>query len=216
MAVRILIADDHAVFRSGLRLLLEREADLQVVAEAGDGFETLRKIAEEPIDLLILDLAMPGLPGIKVAEVVRKEHSKVAIVVLTMHDNDYYLRQMLRLGVRAFVLKQSAGTNLLDAIRAARRGKQYVDPALTEHLVPSYIGKDPSPQPGALAKLTVREREVCQLLALGHTSKEIADHLLISERTAETHRANIMEKLNLKSRAELVRFAIENRLLRMD
>ena len=215
MAIRILVADDHAVFRSGLKALLEKESDLQVVAETGDGFETIKAIETNEIDLLILDISMPGLPGTRVAETVKQEHPHLAIVVLTMHEDDYYLREMLRIGVRAFVLKKSTGTNLLQAIRMAYRGNTYLDPSLAGQLVPSYIGgsskKDTS---GELELLTAREKEVCTLLAYGFTNREIAERLFVSNRTVETHRAHIMAKLNLKTRAELVRIALANHLLK--
>jgi two-component system, NarL family, response regulator NreC len=216
MPIRILIADDHAVFRSGLKALLEKESDMEVVGETGDGFSTIRAVEENDIDILILDISMPGLPGTKVAETVLKTKPGLIIVVLTMHEDEYYLQELFRLGVRAYVLKKSTGTDVVQAIRAARRGNEYIDPALTNFVISSFVGRQPKkPKIGRLELTTPREQEVLTLLAYGHTNAEIADKLCISERTVETHRTNIMSKLELKSRAELVRFAIDNGLLKM-
>jgi len=216
MSIRILIADDHAVFRSGLKALLEKETDLEVIGETGNGFDTIRAAAEAEVDVLLLDIAMPGLSGSKVAEAVLKDKPGIAIVVLTMHEDEYYLQELFRLGVRAYVLKKSTGTDVVQAIRAAMRGEQYIDPALAGLVISSYVGRQPSKQKaGRLDLVTPREREVLCLLAYGHTNAEIAQKLCVSERTVETHRTNIMAKLELKSRAQLVRFAIDNGLLKL-
>jgi DNA-binding NarL/FixJ family response regulator len=217
MSVRVVIADDHAVFRSGLKALLERESGLEVVAEAGDGFEALKAVSENKADVLVLDLSLPGLSGVKVAESVRAEYPHLAIVVLTMHEDDYYLRELLKIGVQGFVLKKSTGKELLRAIRMANRGEQYIDPSLAGRVLSSLIGGGTRKrESGRLGLLTRREVEVCKLLAYGNTNAEIAEQLCISERTVETHRANCMAKLELKSRADLVRIAIENGLLKLE
>lgn len=216
MSARILIADDHAVFRSGLRALLEKEKDLQVVAETGDGFATLEVLEAEAIDILLLDITMPKLTGPQVAERALKLNPRLAIVVLTMHEDAYYLQELFKIGVRGFVLKKSTGTDLLQAMRAAYRGDQYVDPALASHLVSSFVGtRAGKASQGRLDALTPREREVCTLLAYGHTNGEIATRLHISERTVESHRNHITAKLDLRTRADLVRFAIDNGLLKL-
>ncbi len=216
MSIRIFIADDHAVFRSGLRALLEKEPDIEVVGETGNGFDTIRAVAETELDVLLLDVAMPGLPGSKVAEAVLKDKPNLSIVVLTMHEDEYYLQEFFRLGVRAYVLKKSTGTDVVQAIRAARKGEQYIDPALAGLLISTYVGRPPKkPKTDRLDLMTPRELEVMTLLAYGHTNAEIAEKLCISERTVETHRTNIMTKLEFKSRAELVRFAIDNGMLKL-
>jgi two-component system response regulator NreC len=216
MPIRILIADDHAVFRSGLKVLLEKEPDLEVVGETGNGFDTIRTVAETDIDVLLLDVTMPGLPGAKVAEAALKDKPGLAIVVLTMHEDEYYLQEFFRLGVRAYVLKKSTGTDVVQAIRAAQKGEQYVDPALAELVISSYVGRQPKkPKTKRLDLVTPREIEVMTLLAYGHTNAEIAEILNISERTVESHRTNIMTKMEFKSRAELVRFAIDNGMLKL-
>lgn len=215
MPIKTLIADDHAVFRSGLKSLLEKEKDIQVVAEAGDGLETIAEIRRRDVDVLVLDITMPGLPGPKVAESVLQVRPRLAIVILTMHEDAYYLQELFKIGVRAFVLKKSDETCLLQAIRAAYRGEQYVDSALTGHMISSYVGQPRPETSGRLDLLTPREKEVCSLLAYGHTNAEIAGKLFISERTVESHRNHLMSKLGLKSRAELVRFSIDNGLLKL-
>jgi len=215
MSVRILIADDHAVFRSGLKALLEKEEDLEVVAETGDGNETLEAVTLFDVDVLILDITMPGLAGTKVAEAALKKRPDLGIVVLTMHEDEYYVQQLLALGVRAFVLKKSTGTDLIQAIRAVSRNEQYVDPALAGTVINAYLGRRSRRKGQTKAGLlTPREQEVCALLANGHTNAEISQKLAISERTVETHRAHIMTKLDLQSRAELVRFAIDHGLMK--
>jgi len=217
MPIRILIADDHAIFRSGLRALLEKEDDLEVVGETGTGHDTIRAATDREVDILLLDISMPGLPGPRVAETVLQERPKLSIVVLTMHEDDYYLQELFKIGARAFVLKKSTGTDLLRAIRAAYGGEHYIDPALAGHVISPYVGGPrKGKERGRLGLLTSREQEVCGLLAFGHTNVEVAEKLFISERTVETHRANIMAKLGLKSRAELVRFAMDNGLVKLD
>jgi DNA-binding NarL/FixJ family response regulator len=215
MTIRIMIADDHAVFRSGLRALLEKEAEFSIVAEAGDGNETVKKACAEDIDVLVLDINMPGMTGPMIAEEVLKKRPRLAIVILTMHDDEYYLQELFKIGVRGFVLKKSTGTDLLQAVRAVARGEQYVDPSLTKCVLSRFIGNTPGKQSAQTRKslLTQREQKVCQLLAYGHTNSEIAAKLFISERTVETHRSNIYSKLGLKNRVELVRFAIDNGLM---
>ena len=215
MSIRILLADDHALFRNGVRLLLERENDLEVVAEAGDGFATLDAARSQQIDLLLLDLGMPGLLGAKVAESVLREKPNLPIVVLTMHEDEYHLRELFRIGVRGFLLKKSTGPDLLQAVRAVLRGERYVDQHLAGRLLDTFID-GPSPKQGDRVDLiSQREKEICGLLAQGYTNREIADLLCISERTVECHRASLMAKLELRTRADLVRFAVENGLFQL-
>jgi len=214
MSIRIVIADDHAVFRSGLRALVEKEPEFEVVGEAGSGQEVLKIIEENPFDVLVLDLSMPGMTGSAVATRVLETHPKSSIVVLTMHDDDRYVRELFKIGVRGYVLKKSTGNELLQAVRAAYRGERYLDPALLDLVIPSFIGKQTSEKHrGRLGLLTDREREVCGLLAQGLSHAKVASKLNISPRTVESHRANLMTKLDLDNRAELVRFAMDNDLL---
>lgn len=216
MSIRILIADDHAVFRSGLRALLEKEEDFEIVGETGSGLDTLALMERNGTDVLLLDISMPGLSGPKVAHEVLSKRPGMAIVILTMHEDEYYLQELLRIGVRGYVLKKSTGTEVAQAIRAAYRGDTYIDPALAVLVVSPYVGRARKDSGDPLAQLTAREKEVCQLLAFGYTSAEVAEKLFISGRTVETHRNHIMSKLGLQTRADLVRFALENGLMKVD
>jgi two-component system response regulator NreC len=216
MPIRVFLVDDHAVIRNGLRALLEREQDMLVAGESASGVDSLRAVEEVPVDVLLLDISMPGLSGARTAQELLGKRPSLAIVVLTMHEDEYYLQEMLRIGVRGYVLKKSSGVELVHAIRAAYRGDNYIDPSLANLVISPYVGKPPSKTPGRLAVLTAREQEVCRLLAYGYTNGEVAEKLFISDRTVETHRTNIMGKLGLNSRAELVRFAIDNGLMKTE
>ncbi len=215
MKIRILIADDHALFRSGLRELIEKETDMEVVGETGSGHETLRVLESIKVDVMLLDISMPGLSGIQIAELALKQHPGLIIVALTMHEDENYVQELFKNGVKGYVLKKSTGMEALQAIRSTYNGDVYIDPSLTQLLLSSYIGK-PHPQPHPeINQLTRREQEVLKLLAFGYTNNEIAEKLCLSDRTVEKHRSNITGKLGLKSRAELVRFALDNGLLKL-
>jgi len=215
MSIKIVIADDHAVFRSGLRALLEKESDFEVVGEAGTGTETIKLASKKDFDVLLLDINMPEITGPIVAEEVLKKCDQVSIVVLTMYDDEYYLQELFKIGISGFVLKKSTGTDLIQAIRAVIRGEQYIDPSLTSYVISPYVGRSKKKMDSRKSLLTPREQEICSLLAYGHTNSEIAEKLFISERTVETHRSNIFSKLDLKNRAQLVRFAIDNNLMKL-
>lgn len=214
--IRILIADDHAIFRSGLRALLKEEDDFEIVGETGNGFDTLREVDRLDVDLLLLDLSMPGLSGSQVAEALLDQDPHLAIVVLTMHEEEYYLRELFKMGVRGFILKKSTGTDLIQAIRTVHRGGEYVDPSMAGRFVALSVGAPARRRVAQDERLTRREKEVCRLLALGNTNAEVAEQLVISERTVETHRANLMAKLELRTRAELVRYAIDHGLMSLE
>ena len=215
MAIKIWIADDHAVFRSGITALLEKETDFEIIGESGEGESTITAVREQAVDVLLLDISMPGLNGTKVARILLEEKPSLGIVVLTMHEDEYYLQELLRAGVRGYVLKKSTGSELLQAIRAAFNGNSFIDPALAKHVISPYVGKRKGKGTGRPGLLTPREEEICSLLAQGYTNVEVGQKLCISDRTVETHRTNIMTKLDLKSRADLVRFAIDHGLLKM-
>jgi len=213
MPIRLLIADDHAVFRSGLRALLEKEEDFEIVGEAGTGIEAIEMLDGLNVDVLILDLNMPGPTGAKVAALVLKKQPRLAIVVLTMHDDEHYVRELFRVGVSGYVLKKSTGTDLTQALRVVYRGEKFIDPSLVNTVISPYVGRNLVKETGKAGLLTEREREVCSLLAAGLSHSKIADKLFISPRTVESHRANIMSKLGLESRADLIHFALTNDLL---
>ena len=208
--IRVLVVDDHAVVRSGLRLLLEKEHDLDVVAEAGDVREAVLEARATKPDVVLMDVVMPGQTGIEGIPLVQKEAPEAKVLLLSMQDDPQYVRQAFGAGASGYVLKEAADTEVVAAIREVAAGGSYVDPALGAKLAAA----DAEPTRRADADpLSEREREVMRLLALGHTNQEIAKLLFISVRTAETHRAHIMQKLRLTTRAELVAYAIDHGLL---
>lgn len=212
--VRILLADDHAVLRTGLRLLLGSQDGFSVVGEASTGTETLSLAEELQPDLILLDLSMPALGGLEVLPVLRRLSPEARILILTMHDDPQYLRQALKSGAAGYVLKKAADVELLSAVRAVMRGEVYVHPALTRVLLEDVL---PTPDSAAVAgswqALSEREQEVLRLVALGYTSAEIAEQLSLSAKTVETYRARGMEKLGLSNRAALVRFVLNNGII---
>jgi DNA-binding NarL/FixJ family response regulator len=192
--MRVLIADDHGIVRSGLRLLLERQPDIEVVAEAADGAEARELAIGERPDLAILDVKMPKLTGLQATREIKAQAPEVAILILSMHDDERYIAEALKAGASGYVVKTQADTDLVAAIRAIERG-------------------EPFPAPEAQGTLTPREEEIVKLVAEAHTSKEIAAILHLSEKTVENHRANAMRKLGMRDRVELVRYAIRRGLI---
>jgi DNA-binding NarL/FixJ family response regulator len=213
--ITILLADDHAVLRAGLRLLINAQADMRVVGEAADGREALDQAARLQPDLVLLDLSMPAASGLEILPAMRRAAPGARVLVLTMHDDESHLRHALRAGAAGYVLKKAADSELLSAIRTAMRGEVYVHPSLTRALVspllpPAMLPADP------WADLSEREQAVLILVARGHTAAEIAERLSLSPKTVETYRARGLEKLGLRSRAALVQFALAHNLLRDD
>jgi two-component system response regulator NreC len=205
--IRIVVVDDHAVVRSGLKLLLAAEEDLEVVGEAGDARGAVFEVRAQKPDIVLLDVVMPGESGIEAVPKLLHEAPDARIVVLSMQDDPSYVRQAFAAGASGYVLKEAADAEVVEAIRQVATGGRYVHPVLGARMVAA----DAAAQAAAEADpLSEREREVLKLLALGHTNQEIATQLFISVRTAETHRAHIMRKLQLETRAELVRYAIEH------
>ena len=200
MSIRVLIVDDHAVVRSGLRLLLDGQDDIDVVGEAGDMRNAVFEARSLTPDVILMDIVMPGASGIEATPAVLKEAPDAKVLVLSMQDDPSYVREAFAAGASGYVLKEAADAEVVSAVREVAAGGRYVHPALGARLVAA----DP---------LSDREREILRLLALGHTNQEIAGMLYLSVRTVETHRAHIMQKLRLETRAELVRHAIERGLL---
>lgn len=216
MQIRILLADDHAVLRSGLAALLNARSDMTVVGQAADGAELLTQAEQSQPDLILLDLTMPRLGGLEVLPLLRQRIPDARVLILTMHHDESYLRQALKNGAAGYVLKKAADVELIAAIQAVMRGDVYVHPSMTRVLLDDMVAEDDYLVPGEenlWAILSDREQEVLQLVALGHTSKEIADQLTLSAKTVDTYRARGMEKLGLRTRAALVRFALANGLL---
>ena len=207
MSIRVLIVDDHAVVRSGLRLVLEREDDLEVVGEAGNADEGVRVARLEKPDVVLLDVVMPGRSGIEAASDIIEASGGAKVLVLSMQDDPSYVREAFASGASGYLLKEAADVEVVQAIREVAAGNRYVHPALGARLAQAEVD---AARKSADDPLSDREREVLRLLALGHTNQEIAKELFISVRTAETHRAHIMRKLGLGTRADLVRYALAN------
>jgi two-component system, NarL family, response regulator NreC len=214
---RILLADDHQVVREGFRALLEAEPDFEIVAETGDGLDAVRKVEQHKPHVLVVDLMMPGLNGLEVARQISQRSPRTRIVVLSMHANEAYVLEALKNGASAYVLKDSSAAELVRAVREALAGRRYLSPPLSELAIDSYIQRARTSDTLDLHDtLTNREREVLQLAAEGHTNAEIAGRLFISPRTVETHRANVLHKLGLRSQTELVRYALQRGILPME
>ncbi len=210
---RLLVVDDHAVVRSGLRMLLDAESDLEVVAEAGNARDAVFEARAHKPDVIVLDVVMPGESGIDVLPRLKSEAPGVKVLVLSMQDDPRYVREAFARGANGYVLKEAADAEVVSAVREIANGGEYVHPALGARMV---AAEAQARAAAAADPLSDREREVLRLLALGHTNQEIAKKLYISVRTAETHRAHIMQKLGLSTRAELVRHAIAHGLLAED
>ncbi len=214
---RVLLADDHAVLRSGLRLLLTSQNEFEVIGEASSGIETLSLAEELQPDLILLDLSMPTLGGLDVLPTLRKLVPSTRILILTMHDDPQYLRQALKHGASGYVLKKAADAELLSAMRGVLCGEVYVHPSMTRVLLEDMLPESQSTNKEyEWESLSEREQEVLKMVALGHTSAEIASQLNLSAKTVETYRTRGMEKLGLRTRAALVRFALQNGLIKGD
>ena len=210
---RILLADDHALVRRGVRLILDGEPDLQVVAEAGDGAEAIAKARSQEIDLAILDIAMPRLTGLQAARELSRLRPGLRILMLTMHDNEQYFFEALRAGAAGYVLKSVADRDLIQACRAAMRGEPFLYPGAVTALIRNYLDRLRRGGEAPEDVLTPREEEILKLVAEGHSSKAIADTLVISVKTVERHRANMLQKLGMRDRLQLTRYAIRAGLI---
>ena len=211
--IRVLLADDHAVLRAGLRALLGSEPDMEVVGEAVDGEDAVVQVERLRPNVLVLDIAMPRLNGLEAIRRIRSLGLTVKILVLTMHAEDQYLLQVLRAGGSGYVLKASADTDLMEAIRAVNRGEAFLDTSATAVLLEDYRERLAEDEHDRFGDLSEREREVLGLTAAGYTNQEIADQLVISAKTVDTYRSRVMEKLNLQHRSELVKYALRHGLL---
>ncbi len=212
--IRIVLADDHNLIRSGLRLLLERQEDLEVVGEAGDGRAAVECVERTGPDVVVLDIAMPLLNGIEAARQIAARFSDVKIVILSMHSDESYVIRALKAGARAYLLKDSAETDLISAVRAVTAGRAFFSPTVSKVLAEDYVRQlRLRDEDDSYELLTSREREVLQLLAEGKSNKEVASVLGISLYTAETHRGNIIAKLNIHSVPELILYAVRKGII---
>ena len=212
----IVLADDHHVVRHGLRSLLEAEPDFSVVGETGDGLEAAQLVERLQPDVLVLDMMMPSLNGLEVTRQVGQRSPRTHVVILSMYASEGHVLEALRAGAVAYVLKESTYAELVRAVREAVAGRRYLSPPLSERAIEAYMKKAESAALDPYEMLTAREREVLHLVVEGHTSAEIADRLFVSRRTVETHRANLMRKLDLRTHTDLIRYALRRGILPME
>jgi two-component system, NarL family, response regulator NreC len=212
--IRISLADDHKLMRSGLRVLLEQQSDLTVVGEASDGREAVALVAAQRPDVLVMDIGMPGLNGIEAAAQITNSYPEISIVMLSMHSDESYVLRALKAGAKGFLLKDSAEADLIKAVHSVAEGKSFFSPAVSRVLLDDYVRKlKRSGMEDSFDLLTPREREVLQLVAEGRSNKEVAQLLNLSVYTVETHRSNIMEKLNLHGVPELILYAVRKGII---
>lgn len=212
MTIRVLLADDHKIVRDGLRTLLEKHADITVLGEAEDGREALQMARKLSPDVIVMDIAMPELNGIEATRQILADYPGIKIVALSMHSDKRFVSEMLKAGASAYLLKDCAFEELITAIRTIIKGKIYLSPGIAGVVLADYISSDRKTETSAFSQLSDREREVLQLMAEGRSTKEVAAHLNVSIKTVETHRANIMSKLDIHSIAELTKYAIREGL----
>jgi DNA-binding NarL/FixJ family response regulator len=212
LKTRILLADDHAVVRRGLRLVLDSEPDLEVVAEVGDGAEAVERAMGDDVDLAILDGTMPRMTGLHAASELHRRRPDLRVLILSMHDNEQYLFEALKAGASGYVLKSVADRDLVEACRATMRGEPFLYPGAINALIKDFLERARAGQ-DVSDPLSPRETEIVKLIAEGHTGRQIAEALVISEKTVERHRSNILEKLGMRDRVELTRYAIRRGLI---
>jgi DNA-binding NarL/FixJ family response regulator len=216
--IRVLLIDDHELVRSGIKALLEKSEDIRVVGEAGDGHEALARIRESNPDVVLLDISLPGLNGLEVAAKTRKDFPRIRIIFLSMHTNEEYVLQALKVGASGYVLKQASTRELDLAVRSAKKGETFLSPAISNAVVSDYVarlkgGNVRKPRANPFEVLTSRQREILQLIAEGLSTKEIAQKLGLSINTVEVHRANLMGRLNIHDIAGLVRYAVQTGII---
>jgi RNA polymerase sigma factor (sigma-70 family) len=216
MTTRILLVDDHNMIREGLRAILAKRDDMLVVAEAENGHETLRLVQELHPDVVILDVAMPDLNGIETARRVVEDHPPSKIIALSMHSDQRFVTKMFEAGAQGYLLKDCASEELLKAIRTVMNNERYVSPRVASGIVGDYVEENKRSDLSAFAVLTAREREILQMIAEGRSTKEIADRLDVSAKTVETHRHRVMNKLNVRSVAQLTKYAVREGLTSLD
>jgi DNA-binding NarL/FixJ family response regulator len=210
LKTRILVADDHPIVLRGLRMVLNAQPDLEVVAEAADGDEAVRRTLSEDVHLAILDISMPRMTGLQAAREITRRKPDVRVLILSMHDSEQYLFEAIRMGASGYVLKSAVDRDLVQACRAAMRGEPFLYPAAVTALIRDFLEREDGDE---LEPLTPRELEILKLIAEAHSTKEIADILVISPKTVERHRANILGKLGMRDRVELARYAIRRGLI---
>ncbi len=214
MKIKVVVADDHAIVREGVRMILAKEKDIDVVGEAEDGGQALQLVESAKPDVVVMDISMPGMGGIEATRKVKEQHPKVAVLALTMHEDETYVFQLLRAGASGYVLKRAAAHDLVQAVRAAAKGEAFLYPSVARKVVEDYLKRvEAGEGRERYDGLTEREKEILTLIAQGTSNQQIAEKLYISIKTVQTHRAHILEKLGLHDRTELVRYAIRKGLI---
>lgn len=214
MKIRILLADDHTILRAGLKMMLNAQPDMEVVGEAQDGRQAIQEAQRLQPDIILMDITMPDMNGIEATKQIKKVLPDVKVLVLTMHEHDEYIFQALRAGASGYMLKEAADTELISALHVILSGQFYLSPAAQSVMVGDYLQRSRTgDEKDSYSSLTEREREILKLVAEGFTNNQIAERLVISPKTVDTHRTHIMDKLNLHSRAELVKYAMRRGLL---
>src|SRR5436190_23547264 len=206
--MKIVIADDHGIVRSGVKRLLDRQDDMEVVAEAEDGVDAVARVVEHRPDVAILDVSMPRMTGLQATHEIKQQSPDTQVLILSMHDDQRYLFEALRAGASGYVVKRAADQDLVDAVRAAGRGEPFLTATAQQTLIRDFLERGEQP-----SQLTPREQEVVKLIAEAHTNKEIAEILHLSEKTVESHRSRVLQKLGMRDRVELVRYAIRQGLV---
>lgn len=213
--IRILIADDHTLLRNGICALLQDEQDMVIVGEANDGREAVHLAGQLKPNVVLMDIAMPQLNGLEATRQIKREHPEINVLVLTMYDNEEYFREMLEVGASGYIIKRAAATELVSAIRAVYNGEAVLSPAITRLLLEDYLNHDLRSEKDDPNALSAREREVLQLIAEGKTSREIAEILNLSVKTVQSHRTSLMQKLDLHDRGELIKYAIQKKIIEL-
>jgi DNA-binding NarL/FixJ family response regulator len=217
MKIRVLIADDHAIVRDGLKVMLGNQPDMEVVGTARNGREAIRLVDEHQTDVAVMDIAMPDLNGIEATQQILSRHPDLKVIVLSIHDAKTNVFRALRAGVQGYLIKETAGLEVVDAIRAVYRGKRYLSQRIADVLIDAwFLNPGASTEPNLLETLSPREREILQLVAEGHTSQEIAKRLSISPKTVDTYRSRLMQKIQVKDTAGLVKFAIQHGVISLE
>jgi DNA-binding NarL/FixJ family response regulator len=213
--IRILIADDHTLLRNGICALLEDEPDIVIVGEASDGREAVRLAGQFKPNVVLMDIAMPLLNGLEATRQIKREHPEINVLVLTMYDNEEYFREMLEVGASGYIIKRAAASELVSAIRAVYKGEAVLSPAITRLLLEDYLSHDSHNEKDDPNALSSREREVLQLIAEGKTSREIAEILNLAIKTVQSHRTSLMQKLDLHDRGDLIKYAIQKKIIEL-
>jgi two-component system response regulator NreC len=211
--IKVVVADDHTIMRDGIRAVIDDEPDIEVIGEAEDGHQAVLLAHKLRPDVILMDIAMPRLNGLDATLQIKRDHPEISVLVLTMYDHEEYVRQALKIGASGYVLKRAAASELVAAIRAVSRGEAVLSPAVTRLVLEDYLRGEKREMDNEPDKLTPREREILQLIAEGHTGKEIAEMLNLAVKTVQSHRASLMQKLDLHDKGDLIKYAIQKKII---